>query len=148
MAKREQIREALRNLLGGITVANDYLTDAGKNVSAWRPLDKEPYQHSELPAINIRDTSVNNIAELLAADKNEWIWELTVSLDVAARTIDECLDVISDIFAAMKTDEFLGGLVYNSAAELIENDISEEETQLAAGRVQLKFYYRETRWDV
>lgn len=131
-SKRQQIVNAIKTRLQGITVANGYQTDLGNAVYEWR---LTPYQSTELPCADVRDTT-----ESVEATVEVHIHKTTMEVKVLGSTGSLPADIrkrLADVVKAVGTDLTWGGLAEDTVAagqDLIEAEIDITGTGLVKVR--------------
>lgn len=140
---RKQIMAAIATRFATITTGNGYKTSAGSTVSTWRDLEAAPWTSADLPAINIRDVE----QEVEAKPSSLQIVRLAIECDVAGASIAVVRDIISDIQAAIGTDEKWSTLARRTEYEQDSVGVEHAKNKLAAGVVRFVVVYQQARWD-
>jgi len=141
-SRREQIVQAVKTLMGSITVVNGYAIDLGKNVfrGTTRILEKD-----ELPGLIINEGKETTDSTLtIGLDHNYLI------LDLAARATytdgDDwykvCNNMLADIIKAFGTDYSLGGLALDINIDSNQTGIDEGQKLTAGTDISVTVEYR------
>jgi hypothetical protein len=144
MGKRQDIITALKSQLGNIKITNGYNTDLGLSVHEWR---LSPFDESELPAVEIRD-EVSNVSQ----DNNNVYVDNALDITITAYGSETSAAgtrgrlYLEDIFAAIGTDEQLGGGAYDINIDSGSLDAEQESTLNVAAIVKITAYYRVKKW--
>jgi hypothetical protein len=136
---RQKIINAIDARLKTILVTGAYKTNLGSNVFAWRAT---PFEESELPALNYRDTTESRIPGAGVYDLT-----LTVFIEVFSTTMTELRQCLADIEKAIFVDETWGDLALNSEIGPEEIQIGQNENIFVASEIALIVEYRTVRGD-
>jgi hypothetical protein len=152
--KRVQILQALQTLLGFINGVGSFYNDLTDKVFIYR---RTTLQDHELPAAIIRRTT-NTFSEATLNSPQVHDQYLAVQIDLISRggDIDACWreieELIADVYAVIKTNENLGGLVMFILPLSDEVDVQEKSADdptselVGYGKINLSIFYRTTNW--
>ena len=111
------------------------------NTFKWRDLERNPFQLSELPAVNLRDAT----EEISILSWSRDLRILTVILEVAvSESTDapaEIRGVIADLEVSINTDRTWGTLALESELLLNEMQIEHLENKIMVARVPLRIQF-------
>ena len=117
------------------------------NTFEWRDLERNPFQLSELPAVNLRDGA----EEIALISWSHEVRVLMVMLEIAvSETIDapaEVRGVIADLEVSVNADRTWGGLALDSELLLNEMEIEHLENKIMVARIPLKVQFRTVSGD-
>jgi hypothetical protein len=116
-----------------------YKTNLGNYVFAWRDLEKNPFQTSELPGLNYKDTVEH---ESLTFEKT--LETMSVECDIGATSASIIRDCISDIEKAVATVTVSGKQIN---AELLSDEMNVEhlENLVFMGKAIIQIQYIVTK---
>jgi len=106
-SRRQRIITELVSVLEKVTKLYGHKTDVGSNVFEWKSID---FQDSEIPGIDIRDTS-----EAVETRGGRHYHTLTIELEAkvsASTSTGGAREVLADIETALGTNQNLGGLAH------------------------------------
>jgi hypothetical protein len=111
------------------------------NIFEWRDLERNPFQLSELPAVNFKDVS----EEIGILSWNRDLRVLTVILEIAVvESTDgpaEIRGVMADLEVSINIDRTWGGLALESELMLSEMEIEHLENKVMIARIPLKIQF-------
>jgi hypothetical protein len=111
------------------------------SISEWRDLERNPFQQSELPAVNLRDAT----EEIGILTWNRDLRTLPVMLEIAVmESTDgpkEIRKVIADLEVSVNTDRTWGGLALESELMVSEMAIEHLENKIMIARVPLRIQF-------
>jgi len=110
------------------------------NTFEWRDFNRNPFQLSELPAVNLRDNE-----EIGSISWSRELRVLTVMLEIAVvESSDapaEIRGIIADIEVSINTDRTWGGLALESEFVLNEMEIEHLENKIMVARIPLRIQF-------
>ncbi len=127
---------------GSAYTAGGYKTDLGNNIFAWRDLEKNPFQISELPALNYKDVMVEHEPLCFGStlDTMPVECEIGVSGSNSESTLRDCIsDIEKMIGTALSVSEFL-----DMELKSDEMDIEHLENKIMIAKVILQIQYLNT----
>lgn len=148
--RRQQIVDAIKLRLAGVTVANGYQTDIGLKQTEWHPGPKgaDP-EADELPGHDVRDevetAAVNN--------KNSGVYDRGLEIVVIAELREPgpgatlARKALEDLIKAVGVDPTWGGLARRTLP--MEEDVNVDELglQIGAARLRFKVEYSRRPWE-
>lgn len=144
--KRQQIVDALKSAIQGITVANGYHTDIGLHTSIWLAEPNTVYDPSELPVANIRDISDVIVRANIPFDDHE----MDVNVDLifsSGQTTDAAVrQGIYDVYRKIGTDPTLGGLAINTMISSDEMILDQSERIVGGATISLSVQFRTSNY--
>lgn len=146
MGKRQQIVDAVKARLAGITVANGYQTDIGLKQTEWHPGPKgaDP-EADDLPGHDIRDEA----ERATVTDKNAGVYERSLEITVVAEVNEAgagarlARRALEDLIKAVAVDPAWGGLARRTLPD--QEDISVDELGQRVGAARLRFIVEYSR---
>ena len=146
---RQQIVDAIKVRLAGITTANGYQTDIGLKQTEWDPGPKgaDP-EADELPGHDIRD----EVETASTKDKNSGTFDRELEIVVIAELKEPgpgatlARRALEDLIKAIGVDPTWGGLARRTLP--VEEDINDDELgqQIGAARLRFKVEYSRRPW--
>lgn len=139
---RHLIIDALDTRFKAIKTTASYKTNLGNNIFAWRDLEKNPFQISELPGLNYKDVTVEHEQLTFKSTLNTMSLEcdIGVSGGSSAPTLRDC---ISDIEKMIGTVLSVGGIL-DVELKSDEMDIEHLENKIMMAKVILQIQYVNT----
>lgn len=148
--KRQQIVNAIKARLAGITTANGYQTDIGLKQTEWNPGPKgaDP-EADELPGHDIRD----EVEAAEVTNKNSGTFDRALEIVVIAELKEagpgagEARQALEDLIKAVGIDPTWGGLARRTLP--VEEDINVDELgqRIGAARLKFKVEYSRRPWE-
>ncbi|MCP4989332.1 MAG: hypothetical protein GY928_25735 [Colwellia sp.] len=106
-SKRQQIMTELLSIFSKLTKLYGHQTNLGSNIFEWKTID---FQSTELPGIDVRDTS-----EIVETRGGRHYYTLTIELEAkvsASTSTAVAREVLADIQTLLACNQNLGGLVH------------------------------------
>jgi hypothetical protein len=110
-------------------------------VSEWRDLERNPFQQSELPAVNLRDATEE--ISILTWGRDLRILMVMLEMAVVESTDGpkEVRKVMADLEVSVNTGRTWGGLALESELMLSEMAIEHLENKIMIARIPLKIQF-------
>lgn len=142
---RQDIVAAIVTRLQAINGTGGYHTNFDGNVQQWRVTGIHP---NELPCLIVRDTSDEPIQESIGGGNSYIDHDLTVtiSLPLSGTTPEAFRNEIADVYKAIGSDEYWGGLAHFTTPLGDEAVMNQEEGKYVGVDVHIKIRYRTTKW--
>ena len=120
-----------------ILTTGGYKTNLGSNINWWKDLENNPFQASELPAANLKDSSCDPSPHAMGVD----IHDMNIECNVYASTIAATRQVIADIEKVIKTDLKWTALALDTVLLADEIDVTQLENKFFGAIVPFKVSY-------
>jgi hypothetical protein len=145
-SKRQQIVDAIETRMKTILTTGGYATNAGQRVYVWRTT---PLADTELPALCLYDTTgeVNEDGGIIG----KFSHRLDLSIEAIASgstTRSVVRNMIADVFKALGTDEYFGGLVETTSSPSHDINLEQADKLIGAGIVKFSVTYRTNQWEI
>lgn len=146
MSKRQQIVDAIETRMKTILTANGYATNAGQHVYVWPTTARAD---SELPALLIFDTTAEINEDGGIIGKFQHTLEINIVAEASGSTSRTVVrSMIADIFKAIGTDEYFGGLVEVTSQPSHGINLEQGDKLYGAGIVRFSVTYRTNQWEI
>jgi hypothetical protein len=149
MTRRQTIVATLVTLLGTVTTANGYATDAGSVVKLNPDKESEPLGTDQTAAFVVRETGGNEMAGMAGEDVGVIELEL-ISSATAVRSDDPDATARlarGDMVEAIGEDKTLGGLCDDFVLGEVEVESDQKGKRAATVTQKARIIYRNTRWE-
>lgn len=135
---RKNILDDLVYRLGIIRTPNGYTSNVTA-VTRQRDLDAEPYEASELPALNVRDQRAT-VEHMISDD--EHMLPVTIEMHTSSRiTVGDAENLLGDIAKCIEANESWNGYADGTTIESHELDITQTGDVIMAGTVDIQIHY-------
>ena len=111
------------------------------NTFKWRDLERNPFQPSELPAVNLRDATEEISILSWTRDLRILIVILEIAVVESTDAPAEMRGVIADLEVSINTDRTWGTLALESELLLNEMQIEHLENKIMVARVPLRIQF-------
>jgi len=143
--KRQQIMDAVKTRLQGITVANGYDFNLGSHVFEWRTTT---LNDNEIPGIVFRD--VQNV-KIEGGPVAYFRWGLNIEIDIITQggtSIADIRKMLGDVYKAIGTDHSWGGLaILTEQPNNDEIQSEQQERKITGVSIRLQIIYDSPLWE-
>jgi len=139
----QDIIDAVNVKLIAILTTGGYVTNLGTNVNWWRDLENKPFQASELPAANCKDS----ISDVSSMAMNVDGYQITILIEIVCATIAVVRSAIADVIIALKAGGTWGGLAYNTEIMSSECEVEQKENKYFSTTLSVEIYFNTVQGD-
>ncbi len=142
---RQQIINAIEIRFQGITIANDYQTNIGLNVSLWKDF---PWEQGIDSGVDIRDPECTAVADAFPTHTFRMMVKVTAFAKAGALTAKEIRDkTLADINKAIGVDPQWGGLAQNTEPPSDSIIIEQKDKIIGGVEITCVVQFRTKTWD-
>jgi len=140
--RQQKVIENLKLQLQKISIKAGYYSNLGLNVSDWRTT---PFEPSELPGLDIRDSDDVIDDEGALGEINAWTHMLKTTIEVVCVGTESAATIrqmIYDVFKAIKVDTTLGQSVVNIFVRSYKIEAKSDEKKVVGGTIELDIQFQ------
>ena len=134
---RQRIMVQVDTRFKTIKIGFGFKTDLGLHVNWWRDMEKNPFQPTELPGVNLIDDVENVEHDSTAKDFHT----MPIKIEIASTLAEEMRKAIADIEAAMHIDRTWDHLASHTRLLSNESDVRHEGQKYLGTRVVMEVQY-------
>lgn len=128
---RTQIISKIDTRFKAILITGGYATNLGSNINWWKDLENNPFQSSELPAANLKDSICDPVPHTMGIDRHE----MDMECQTFAGTIGAIRSIIADIEKAICSDRKWTNLAFDTELLTDEIDVIQLENKFFGANV-------------